>query len=307
MIYEVRHLTTMHYSGLVRLARFNVRLKPAPWHTQTLTDYALAIDPMPWTIQEESGPFVVNRSRLTIREPLSGLSIESRFRIEVRPPAIDLAVANGPTVADLREAALTRRDLSALSPASYLYASPIAELVPEIADWARGFFDPGESGLATGRALMKAIYDEFTYDGGATVADTPPSVAFRQRKGVCQDFAHIMIVAARAHGIPAAYVGGYLRTLPPPGQPRLVGADAMHAWVNLWCGEDLGWVGFDPTNNTLATTDHIFTAMGRDYADVAPLDGVFHGGSNQRMTVSVDVLPVDEQALADAGGTALGA
>lgn len=297
MIYEVSHRTMMQYSGLVRLARFNVRLKPAAWHTQKLTDYKLSIDPIPWTIQEENGPFIVNRSRLTIRDPLSGLSIESRFRIEVLPPAIDPATAISPTVAELRAAALSRRDLSALSPANYLYASPIAEAVPEIAEWAHHLFDARATGLATGHALMKAIHDEFTYDGRATVADTPPAVAFRQRKGVCQDFAHIMIIAARAHGIPAAYVGGYLRTLPPPGQPRLVGADAMHAWVNLWCGETLGWVGFDPTNNTLATTDHIFTAMGRDYSDVAPLDGVFHGGSNQRMTVSVDVLPVEEAAF----------
>jgi transglutaminase-like putative cysteine protease len=101
-----------------------------------------------------------------------------------------------------------------------------------------------------------------------------------------------MIIAARAFGVPAAYVSGYLRTTPPPGQPRLVGADAMHAWVNLWCGEELGWVGFDPTNDLLVGAGHIFTAMGRDYADVAPLDGVFHGGEGQRMKVAVDVVPM---------------
>jgi transglutaminase-like putative cysteine protease len=108
---------------------------------------------------------------------------------------------------------------------------------------------------------------------------------------VCQDFAHIMIIAARAHGIPAGYVSGYLRTEPPPGQPRLVGADAMHAWVNLWCGDRLGWIGFDPTNGTVARADHIFIAMGRDFADVSPLDGVVHGGGDQTMTVAVDVVP----------------
>jgi transglutaminase-like putative cysteine protease len=103
-----------------------------------------------------------------------------------------------------------------------------------------------------------------------------------------------MIIAARAHGIPAAYVSGYLRTLPPPGMPRLVGADAMHAWAALWCGEELGWVGFDPTNDVFARTDHIFVAMGRDYSDVAPLDGVFHGGAGQAMFFSVDVAPLEE-------------
>jgi transglutaminase-like putative cysteine protease len=102
-----------------------------------------------------------------------------------------------------------------------------------------------------------------------------------------------MIVAARAYGIPAAYVSGYLRTSPPPGMPRLVGADAMHAWAALWCGETIGWLGFDPTNDILVATDHIFVAMGRDYSDVAPLDGVFRGGSQQSMLFSVDVVPVE--------------
>jgi len=143
---------------------------------------------------------------------------------------------------------------------------------------------------------MQAIHAAFRFDASATRADTSPTDAFRLRQGVCQDFTHVMIVAARAQGIPAAYVSGYLRTLPPPGMPRLVGADAMHAWAALWCGDALGWVGFDPTNAVLAGTDHIFVAMGRDYSDVAPLDGVFHGGDGQSMGVSVDVLPLGEEA-----------
>jgi transglutaminase-like putative cysteine protease len=146
--------------------------------------------------------------------------------------------------------------------------------------------------MSAAQRLMEAIHREFRYDPKATGAETPPLVAFNQRSGVCQDFAHIMIIAARANGVPAAYVSGYLRTLPPPGQPRLVGADAMHAWVNIWCGDELGWIGFDPTNNILVHEDHIVTAMGRDYADVAPIDGVFHGGVGQTMDVSVDVAPL---------------
>src|SRR3546814_8266207 len=128
-----------------------------------------------------------------------------------------------------------------------------------------------------GRTLMQAIHREFAFDAGATMTDTPPITAFRNRHGVYQDFSHVMIIAARAHGIPAAYVSGYLRTLPPPGRQRLVGSDAMHAWVNLWGGEELGWVGFDPTNAMLADTEHIFIGMGRDYSDAAPLDATFRG------------------------------
>ena len=291
MIYNVRHLTTVKYAGAVSLARFNVRLKPAPWPGQVLLDHALIIDPVPWTIQDEDGPWIVNRSRLTIRQPLTILSVESRFRMEVLPPAIDPAHAQSPTVGDIRLQALAHRDLSATGPASYLYASPMAPPSPAIAEWARPFLGTGEGVLAAGKVLMRAIHGQFAYDGAATEADTPPADAFAQKRGVCQDFAHVMIVAARAHGVPAAYVSGYLRTLPPPGKPRLVGADATHAWVALWCGDALGWVGFDPTNACLARTDHIFTAMGRDYADVAPIDGVFHGGGGQKMTVSVDVAP----------------
>lgn len=292
MIYNVRHVTTIRYASIVRLARFNLRLKPASWPSQILRNYSLTIDPLPWTIQDEPGPYIVNRSRLALKDPTARLAIESRFTVEVLPPPPSFDTAPRPTVAEVRELALAKRDLSAASPASYLYASPIAGMVPEIGDWAKGFLHDRASVIAGGEALMAAIHAQFSYDSEATETDTPPVEAFRQRRGVCQDFAHIMIIAARAQGIPVAYVSGYLRTLSPPGKPRLVGADATHAWVNLWCGDELGWVGFDPTNNILARTDHIFTAMGRDYSDVAPLDGVFHGGGGQTMEVAVDVEPV---------------
>ena len=293
MIYNVRHLTTVRYASLVRLARLNIRLRPAAWPGQSLRDYTLSVKPAPADVQEEQGPFIVNRSRVTIREPLSTLVIESRFQVAVDEPSLLLDSMTGPTIEQVRELAVDGDNLAALSPAHYLYCSPIAAFVPEIAVWAQGCFPPGASVIAAGRALMAAIDAEFRFDGTATRPDTPPAEAFRQRRGVCQDFAHIMIIAARAFGIPAAYVSGYLRTRPPPGAARLVGADAMHAWVNLWCGNDLGWVGFDPTNALIAGTDHIFVAMGRDYSDVAPLDGVFHGGGGQAMRVAVDVEPLD--------------
>ncbi|WP_226016204.1 transglutaminase family protein [Novosphingobium sp. FKTRR1] len=298
MIYDVRHLTTIDYASKVRLARLNLRLEPAPWPGQILHEFMLSIDPVPFTMEEHPGPWVVNRRRLFFREPISQLSIESHFRVEVIDPASAADLFrhpdhSAPTIAEVRELAARHRDLSPMGPASYLYPSPMAPASVAIGAWGARFFDAGRSVLDAGNALMAAIYNEFTYDGTATTADTPPEEAFSARHGVCQDFAHVMIVAARAHGIPAAYVSGYLRTLPPPGRPKLRGADATHAWAALWCGDDLGWVGFDPTNDTLARTDHIFTAMGRDYADVAPIDGVFHGGSGQTMRVWVDVDPAE--------------
>jgi transglutaminase-like putative cysteine protease len=291
MKYEVSHITRIKYEAPVRLARFNIRLQPAPWPHQKVADYALTVEPLPWTRTDEPGPYIVNESKLLVRDPITRLQVESRFAVSIEPSGIDYATVAAPTVAEVRALALTYPGLTALSPASYLFGSPTAPLEPEIAAWAADVIEDEMTIIAAGRALMHAIHGQFRYDTAATHSDTPPIVAFDQRRGVCQDFAHIMIVAARAFGLPAAYVSGYLRTLPPPGKPRLVGADAMHAWVSLWCGETLGWIGFDPTNDAFAETDHIFIAMGRDYADVAPLDGVFHGSGEQSMVYSVDVTP----------------
>jgi transglutaminase-like putative cysteine protease len=294
MIYQIRNLTEIAYTPAVSLARFNLRLRPAEWPNQRLLSYALDIDPHPAAIREEQGPYLVNTSRLVLSGAVASLRIESTLRVEVLPPVVDPESVPTPTIAAIREAALSHCELHATSPCSYLFASPIAVPANEISDWARPFLPDQQSVMAGGKALMSAIYHQFRYESGATDSYTPPLEAFRERHGVCQDFAHVMIIAARAHGIPAAYVSGYLRTIPPPGKARLVGADATHAWVALWCGAELGWIGFDPTNNVIARTDHIFTAMGRDYTDVAPLDGVFRGGGKQKMKVSVDVAPEDE-------------
>ncbi len=294
MIYQIRHISAIDYSAPVSFARFNLRLRPAEWPTQRVLSYTQDITPRPSTISEEQGPYVVNTSRLVIPGTTSALRIETRFDVEVLGPPVDPEQMPAPTIAEIRDAALAQCELSPASPCSYLFASTIAQPADEIAEWARPMLAMDRSVVAGGMALMKAIRDGLRYESGATDTYTPPLEAFRARHGVCQDFAHIMIIAARAQGIPAAYVSGYLRTLPPPGKKRLVGADAMHAWVNLWCGAQLGWVGFDPTNNLIARTDHIFVAMGRDYADVAPLDGVFRGGGKQKLDVSVDVAPVEE-------------
>jgi len=299
MIYTVRHTTTLHYANLVRLARFNLRLRPVDWPGQIVSDYALEVTPAPARIRQETGPWLVNETHLTMREPIARLEITSRFRAQVDEPAQDLANVPSPTIAQVRAMALAWPAIGPVSPAPYLFASPIVALWPEeIGAWAGRWLHDEAPVVEAAHALMMAIYDEFAFDARATRPDLPPIDAFRARRGVCQDFTHVMIGAARAVGLPAAYVSGYLRTNPPPGMPRLVGADMMHAWAAIWCGPELGWVGFDPTNARLAATDHIMIAMGRDYGDVAPLDGVFHGGSGQTMTVSADVAPVDEETAA---------
>ena len=292
MRYAVSHVTTLEYAAPVRLAQFAVRLRPADWPGQAISGYALEIDPQPQQVVHGRGGYHVNETRFSMREALSQMRIESRFTVEREPLTEFLVEAEGPGLADLRERAMSAPDLSALGPACYSFASPIAMPEPEIAGWAGSFLDEAMPVMVAGHPLIHAIHSEFAFDAAATRTDTPPIEAFRQRHGVCQDFSHVMIVAARAHGIPAAYASGYLRTLPPPGQERLVGADAMHAWVNLWCGEELGWVGFDPTNDTLAGSDHIQIGMGRDYSDVAPLDGTFRGLAAQTMYFSVNVAPL---------------
>jgi len=292
MRYAVSHITTMQYATPVHLARFNVRLQPAEWPGQRVRDHVLTIEPIPVSYTEGMGAYHVRESRFTLGEPVRTLQVESRFTVERDPLPAIYETAEGPRLTALRESAMGLPDLGPLGPASYIFASPIATPERDIALWAGALLAGDMPIMAAGRALMRAIHEGFAFESGATYPDTPPIEAFRQRRGVCQDFSHVMIVAARAHGIPAAYVSGYLRTDPPPGQARLVGADAMHAWVNLWCGHELGWVGFDPTNDTLAGSDHIFVGMGRDYSDVAPLDGTFRGGAQQTMFYAVDVAPL---------------
>lgn len=292
MRYAVSHLTRLEYASPVRMAQFAVRLRPAHWPGQNVSAYEFNVDPAPAAILEGEGGYFINETKFELREPLSMLTVESRFVVDREALAQSVTSAAGPALSDLREMATSRPDLSPLGPASYIFASPIARPEREIALWAGRMIQTSMPVMDAGRVLMRAIHERFAYDDAATQADTLPIAAFINRRGVCQDFAHVMIVAARAHGIPAGYVSGYLRTRPPPGQERLVGADAMHAWVALWCGEELGWVGFDPTNDILASDGHIVIGMGRDYSDVAPFDGRFRGSARQTMLVSVDVAPL---------------
>ncbi len=294
MIYRVRHTSTISYAAPVTQAQFNLRLVPWPWPGQELQGCQLRITPTPALRQQAPGPYCVNTTHIGFARPLAKLEVTSEFTMAIDPPPMP---TDGPVDARLRTEAAGVADLSVMSPVPYLFASRIAGIDDEIGSWAAPHLLPEAGVVNSVSSLMAAIHAEFTYSTTATTSATPPEEAFARREGVCQDFAHIMVMALRSHGIPAAYVSGYLRTLPPPGKPRLVGADAMHAWVNVWCGQDLGWVGFDPTNNCLAREDHILIGMGRDYADVSPIDGTFIGNAPQKMQSAVDVTLAEESAL----------
>jgi transglutaminase-like putative cysteine protease len=184
------------------------------------------------------------------------------------------------------------RSLDAMSPAHFLAPSPLVPRNAAVAAYALAATLGTETAAEAVTALGEAIRRDMLYDPDATDVDTPMAAAFAARHGVCQDFSHIMISGLRSLGIPAGYVSGFLRTMPPPGKPRLEGADAMHAWVRAWCGGGAGWIEYDPTNAIPAGTDHIVVARGRDYSDISPLKGVLRASGGQDTDLSVDVIPL---------------
>ena len=291
MIYDIRHVTRFDYGAQVRFARCNLRLKPIIWSGQTLDDYCLAISPAGRTAPARAEAGLANVLRLVVDDPVRSLTIESRSRVTV-DRMVPVPAVDDPTLAEVAQAARLSWDASPAGPSAYLFASPLIPLDPDIAAWCAEDLDPDRGALDAAIALARRIQRDFAFDPTATLVDTPPREAFMKRGGVCQDFAQIMITGLRAAGLPAAYASGYIRTIPPPGQERLVGADATHAWVLLWCGERIGWVGVEPINGIWMAGDHDVMAIGRDYAEIAPIDGIVLGSGAQKLKVSVDVAPI---------------
>ncbi|MBL8554972.1 MAG: transglutaminase family protein, partial [Phenylobacterium sp.] len=288
MNYKLRHRTTYSYDDDVSFARCVLRLTPRSSPTQTVLESEVTVTPTPSAELDRIGPFGARILTVTVDKPHKALVIEANSRIDVHvPPSGD--PQQSPPWEQIRGAALAASDLSPDSPAAYLFPTQRTPIVPEITEYARTSFPRHRPIVAAIDELNRRIHGEFRYDPGATEVSTPVVQAFAARHGVCQDFAQIMICGLRGLGLPAAYVSGYLRTIPPPGQPRLEGADATHAWVSVWCGDALGWVGVDPTNAILAGNDHLVLAVGRDYADVAPIDGVILASGAQTLKVEVDV------------------
>ena len=185
-----------------------------------------------------------------------------------------------------------------LNATRFLFESPHVRVKHELADYAADCFPPNTPVLVGAHALMAKIFKEFTFDPEATTVSTPVLEVLEKKRGVCQDFAHLMIACLRALGLSARYVSGYLLTRPPPGKPRLIGADASHAWVSVYApGSENDWVDFDPTNNLLPNTEHITLAFGRDFSDISPLRGIILGGGGTEPEVAVTVVPLDEEEI----------
>ncbi|MBX3705564.1 MAG: transglutaminase family protein [Pseudomonadales bacterium] len=290
MLYEVRHETRFRYEWPVTISHQLLKLRPRRCTRQNVLESRLSIVPHP-TVQRDWVDYYGNVVEFaTVQGAHSELVVTSASQVEVLPGMnimLDFSPAWEVVARSLRNPTQTE----ALAACQYCFESPFIRLHPEIRDFALESFEPGRPLLAATMALTSRIYQQFAYQGGVTDIYTPALDVLRQRRGVCQDFAHLQIACLRALGLPARYVSGYLLTRPPPGQPRLTGADESHAWLSVWCPE-LGWVDFDPTNNLIPNLEHVTVAWGRDYGDVSPVSGFIFGGGQHEVTVSVDVDPV---------------
>jgi transglutaminase-like putative cysteine protease len=291
MIYDVRQTTTYVYETPVTRARHVLRLLPVARERQRITAAMLDIDPLPVSRREATDFFHNWTTVAEIEEPHETLTLKLAARVTISPVATD-DPNHSPPWETVRAETYASEDMGPNSPVHFIYPSRQVSLDPEIRDYARASFAPGRPVRAGAEELMRRIKNDFIYEPGVTTVTTTPAMAFALRRGVCQDFAHIMISGLRGLGLPAAYVSGFLRTVPRPGAVRLEGADAMHAWIMVWCGA-AGWWGLDPTNALIASEDHVVLAIGRDYADVAPIDGVVLSSGEQRLNTAVDVIPIE--------------
>lgn len=293
MIYDIRQTTSYAYGSYVPFATHVLRLMPLPQPGIDVLARDVFIDPAPSEVTASRDFFGNATTHITLKAPHNRLTIESRFTVELEPSE-PVVPEDTPSWETVRRDAQESVSFAPHSPAHQIFASRHVPLDVSFLDYATPFFTPGCPILSGAIALMEQFRADFIYDPGATDVLTPARVAFATRRGVCQDFAHIMIGCLRSLGLPAAYISGYLRTHPAPGMPRLEGADAMHAWVAVWCGEDAGWQGLDPTNAIRAGMDHVPLAFGRDYADVSPIDGVIFDSGRHSVSVAVDVREREE-------------
>lgn len=287
MKYRITHTTRYGYQDKVPLCQNQGCLAPRDTPAQTCRRSRLVIRPRPVIVEEHQDDFGNRVHYFAVETPHTELSVIAVSQIETNLPALPDLATSPPweTVRDNLREDFTPAGLEARW---FALDSPFIATTPEITDFARAVFPPGRPLLEAANALMDKIFTEFTYDPGFTTLVTPLHEVLEHKRGVCQDFAHLMIAALRGLGLPARYVSGYLETLPPPGQVKLQGADASHAWAAVYCPLH-GWVDFDPTNNVIPREQHITTAWGRDYHDVTPLRGIIYGGGAHTLTVGVNV------------------
>lgn len=289
MRYRIVHKTDYRYSTSVAQSNHLVHLSPCQTEGQAVESHDIVITPNPAQKRSFADYFGNPAIHMTIEEDHSVLSVVATSFVNVtRDQTRLLATPSAPweTVRDMMF------DRDHVSEAEFSCYSHFTQPTAEIAAYGAESFSPGRPILEAVRDLTARIYEDFEYDSSVTDVSTPISQVFEMKSGVCQDFAHLQLSCLRALGLPARYVSGYLRTYPPEGRPRLVGADASHAWISVWCPES-GWVDFDPTNNKMISDEHVTLTIGRDFGDVSPISGIILGGGNHFVDVSVDVMPID--------------
>ena len=297
--YRILHETEYAYGSLVQLSRQLLRLSPraSPWQECLAHEIRVTPEPSEWAALDDffGNPVI----QFALQVPHRELLVQVESRVEVRSHAPQLDPAASVPWEEARDWLLHATGAAVLDPSQYLFASPHVPVTRELAAYARPSFPAERPLLAALLDLTKRIHDDFEFDAEATEVSTPVSTVLEDRRGVCQDFAHLQIACLRSLGLAARYVSGYILTHPPEGQERMVGADASHAWISVYC-PDLGWVDLDPTNNLLVDTQHITVAWGRDFSDVSPMRGVILGGSQHELEVRVTVMPEDEHPAAAA-------
>jgi len=290
LIYDVTHVTRYDYAATVELTTGVMRLTPASNAEQRLERFDLETDPPSVSPSERIDPFGNVVRSFRIEEPHRELTITASSRVLVRRPPIP---AISPPWELVAKDAMGADSLRPDSPALALYPSRRVSLFDDATAFARRSFSGMRPIHEAALDLAYRIRRDFAYDPDATKVDTPAQEAFRHRRGVCQDFAHIMIAAVRGLGLPALYVSGYIRTIPPPGKERLAGADASHAWISIWCGAEMGWKDFDPTNAQAVQDEHIVVAKGRDYSETSPIESLVLSSGRHTLDVEVDVVAIE--------------
>jgi transglutaminase-like putative cysteine protease len=289
MKHHVVHVTEYLYSERVSTSHHALHLLPRATPTQVCLRDELEIAPAPALRRERNDDFGNRCAYVEIHEPHNNLRVTSRADVDVSPPP-PLPAASAPWES-VRDAVRAGADAEARAARAYAFASPhVPTASAEARAYALPSFAPGRGVVEAARELTTRINKDFAYDSRATTIATPVDEVLALRRGVCQDFAHVELTCLRALGVPARYVSGYLVTRPPPGKPRLVGADASHAWLAVFAGEH-GWIPLDPTNDLVPGEQHVTVAWGRDFSDVTPVRGVIMGGGRHDLWVSVDVSP----------------
>jgi transglutaminase-like putative cysteine protease len=290
VIYDIRLRITYTYASPAAAGRHLACLMPLDiGAVQQVLAGSLDIAPNPAERTDRQDFFGNHVTDFSLRSPHRSISVTMTARVN----RLAIPAPATPPLADLPGLIYACHDLGATAPHHFMAPSVRVPASAAITAFARKSVPKGLSVAEAVRALGHALHKHMKFDPKATTVDTPAEDAFAQRRGVCQDFSHIMIAGLRGLGVPAGYVSGFLRTLPPPGKPRLEGADAMHAWVRAWAGPQAGWIEFDPTNDMASGADHITVAHGRDYSDVAPIKGSLRISGGQKSTQSVDVIPLD--------------